>query len=146
MANKNTIRVRITNEKNGSQSFKALVIHPMETGYRKDPKNGELVPADYIEHIQVSIDGVIYFDTTFSENVSKTPFLHFGFSKDVSAKEFIMISWSDNFKNYYSETFKVTDVMRSVPRNPAAVGVRQIKKLSPGSLPVCSKQFPSVTK
>lgn len=98
---KNSLRLRIGKDKKGGPGhiFKAIILHPMETGNRKDLRTGEKVAADYIEQVTVSVDQKIYFEISLGIYVSKNPFISFEFSRDLSDGQIIRVSWNDNLKN-----------------------------------------------
>ena len=98
MNSKNSIRIRISHEKGGEQVFKAIITHPMETGYRRDNQSGTTIPADYIEDVLIKVEGKTCFATTLSENVSMNPFLSFVFTKPLIDNQNMTISWMDNNK------------------------------------------------
>lgn len=94
--NKNDLKFRIGFNDDGSQFFKMIIGHPMETGLRKDRKTGKKIPADYIDELLVSVDAKPCFGINMSENVSKNPFVHFTFTKPVGDGQSIEVSWYDN--------------------------------------------------
>lgn len=100
--NKNNIRLRIGNNDNAEQVFKAIISHPMETGYRREIQSGRFIPADYIENVQISVDGKKYFEMTLGEFVSTNPYIAFTFTRPLIDKQIMRISWIENNKN---ETF-----------------------------------------
>jgi len=79
MRGKNSIRIRISKNKKAEQVFKTVILHPMETGFRRDKNSGQPVPADYIEDFRIYIDGKNVFEIKFGRNVSKNPYLSFTF-------------------------------------------------------------------
>ncbi len=93
---KNSIKLRISNDKNGEQIFKTIISHPMETGYRLDKRTGGKVPADYIEDFRISVEGETWFEMMLGEFVSKNPYLSFIFSKPLVDNQLMQISWVDN--------------------------------------------------
>jgi sulfur-oxidizing protein SoxZ len=93
---KNSLRIRISHEKNGEQVFKTIITHPMETGYRRDSRTGETIAADYIEDLRISVDGKTYFAISLGENVSSNPFLSFVFARPLVDNQLLRISWVDN--------------------------------------------------
>jgi sulfur-oxidizing protein SoxZ len=45
--------------------LKAMIQHPMETGYRRDSK-GEIIPTDIIKSFRCTYDGNVIFEAEFS--------------------------------------------------------------------------------
>lgn len=54
----------------------AIIEHPMETGLRKD-KDGQLVPAHYINDVKVEFDGKVVTSIDVSQSISVNPFISF---------------------------------------------------------------------
>ena len=92
----NRLKFRVNRNKDGQQVFKAIIQHPMETGLRKDPRSGHLIPANYIDDLMVSLDGKKCFAIRLGPNVSKNPYVSFGFTDELSDGQKLRISWLDN--------------------------------------------------
>ena len=76
-------------------NVKVLMNHPMETGQRRDPKTGQLVPAHYIQNVTASLNGRLVMDAQWSQAISKNPF--FGFKvKGARSGDRITVAWVDN--------------------------------------------------
>ena len=76
-------------------NVKVLMNHPMETGQRRDPKTGQLVPAHYIQNVTASLNGRLVMDAQWSQAISKNPF--FGFKvKGARSGDRIAVAWVDN--------------------------------------------------
>lgn len=56
--------------------IKALILHPMETGYRPGP-NGRLIPRNIIERFVATWNGVEIFNMAFSPAIAANPFVSF---------------------------------------------------------------------
>jgi sulfur-oxidizing protein SoxZ len=56
--------------------LKALVLHPMETGFRPGA-NGRLIPRNIIERFSATWNGVEIFSMEFSPAISANPFVSF---------------------------------------------------------------------
>lgn len=76
-------------------TVKALVPHPMETGLRKDPITGEMVPMHFIHHVVALHNDKPVLDAQWSRSVSKNPFLEFRV-RGAQAGDRITITWEDN--------------------------------------------------
>jgi sulfur-oxidizing protein SoxZ len=74
---------------------KVLMFHPMETGLRKDPATGELIPLHFIQRVLATHNGRTVLDAQWSQAVSKNPFLHFRV-KGAGAGDRITVAWEDN--------------------------------------------------
>lgn len=74
---------------------KCLMNHPMETGLRKDPKTGELVPSRFITNVTATLNGKTVLDAQWGGGISKTPYLAFKI-KGAKAADKVEVSWVDN--------------------------------------------------
>ncbi len=87
------MRVRAT-LKGDLVDVRVLMVHPMETGQRKDA-NGQLVPAHFIQEMQVRLNGRVVIDGQISQAVSRNPVFAFRL-KGAKAGDRIEIAWLDN--------------------------------------------------
>jgi len=92
MAGKIKIKAKL---KGDVAEVKSLMLHPMETGSRKDPDTGELVPAHYITQLTFANNGETVMVANFSTAVSKNPYFGFKFS-GAKAGDILKASWVDN--------------------------------------------------
>lgn len=88
-----TIKLR-TKEKDGMIQVKALIKHPMETGFRKDKKTGEKIPEHFIQEVVVTKNDTQVLQADWNGSVSKNPYL--AFSVKGAAGDKIKLSWKDN--------------------------------------------------
>jgi sulfur-oxidizing protein SoxZ len=79
--------------KDGRVEVKLLAKHPMETGLRKN-KDGEKIPAHYIEKLTGEIGGRTAIIAHLGPAVSKDPYLKF--YAEGAAGELVRCVWSDN--------------------------------------------------
>ena len=75
--------------------IKSLMIHPMETGARKDPDTGELVPRHHITQLTFTNNGKPVMVANFSTAVSKNPYFSYKF-RGAKAGDTLKVSWVDN--------------------------------------------------
>jgi len=141
---KNTIRLHVDRDKSGEQVFKSLFTHPMETGYRRDSRTGEKVPADYIENVLITVDGEKYFEITLGENVSKNPFLSFAFTKPLVDNQLMTVSWVDNNKKQTSYDCVIKFEQDGIFRFRGNDKGTKVYRLLPKAKPVC-KTKPTTT-
>ena len=73
---------------------RVLMVHPMETGQRKDT-SGSLVPAHFIQEVQVRVNGKIALEGQISQGVSRNPVFSFRL-KGAKAGDKVEIAWLDN--------------------------------------------------
>jgi sulfur-oxidizing protein SoxZ len=74
---------------------KSLMLHPMETGSRKDPETSQLIPAHHITQLTFTHNGRVVMVANFSTAVSKNPYFSFSFT-GASAGDTLKASWVDN--------------------------------------------------
>ena len=92
MASKIKVKTKLTGD---VAEVKSLMLHPMETGARKDPDTGELVPAHHITQLIFANNGETVMVANFSTAVSKNPYFGFKF-KGAKAGDTLKVSWGDN--------------------------------------------------
>ncbi len=80
---------------------KILMRHDMETGQRKEA-DGKLVPAHFIQKVEVKWQDKLVFDAMFGTSVSKDPYLAFKF-KGAKKGDQIKVSWRDNLGDSRSD-------------------------------------------
>ena len=71
-----------------------LMLHPMETGSRKDSK-GDLVPRHFIQNVAVTHNGKTVLDAQWSQAISRNPFLGLRI-KGAKAGDRLSVTWVDN--------------------------------------------------
>jgi len=89
------MRMRII-RKGDVAEVKMLIFHPMETGYRKSPVTGEIIPKHFIKTLQAMHNGNVVLEVEWSRSVSRNPFLHFRLL-GAKAGDKVTIAWQDNF-------------------------------------------------
>jgi len=100
-----TIKARAQVE-GGTTVVKALISHPMETGQRKDKKTGKLIPAHFIQELNVDHNGKNVLNAAWGPAISKNPYLFFKF-KGANGGDKITISWHDNKGEHDSAEFTI---------------------------------------
>lgn len=88
-----SIKIRIKQLDEITQ-IRALIAHPMETGYRKD-EDGNKVPAHFIQELTVKHNDNIIVNSIMGFGVSRHPYFAFKF-KGGNPGDKITISWRDN--------------------------------------------------
>jgi sulfur-oxidizing protein SoxZ len=73
---------------------KSLILHPMETGTRKDPDTGDLIPRHHITQLVFANNGEAVMVANFSTAVSKNPYINFSF-RGAKAGDTLKVSWVD---------------------------------------------------
>jgi sulfur-oxidizing protein SoxZ len=74
---------------------KVLMYHPMETGLRKDPVSGDVIPLHFIQRVVATHNGKIVMNAQWSRAVSKNPFVNFRV-REAKAGDKVTVSWEDN--------------------------------------------------
>lgn len=92
MAEPMKIRAKVSGDE---LSIKILMSHIMETGQRKDPKTGQVIPAHYIRHVSVDLNGKPVVTAQWGGAISKDPFLGLK-TKGAKAGDKVTVSWEDN--------------------------------------------------
>ena len=86
------IRARMVD---GSAHIIVLMIHPMETGQRKDPRSGQAFPAHFIQRVTATINDKPVLNLQCGPAISKNPV--FGFRvKGAKSGDKLVITWEDN--------------------------------------------------
>ena len=89
-----TIKMRIRKQ-DDEVIVKALIKHPMETGFRIDKETGETIPAHFIQTVVGEYEGKKVFTAYWGTGVSKNPFISFRFKEREESKA-VKLSWFDN--------------------------------------------------
>ncbi len=89
-----TIKVR-TKLSGDVAEVKSLMLHPMETGTRKDPDTDQLIPMHHITQLTFTNNGKLVMVANFSTAVSKNPYFSFSFS-GAKAGDKLLVTWVDN--------------------------------------------------
>ena len=76
-------------------TVKALISHPMDTGLVKDKKTGKVIPANFIQEVNVEHNGANVLNAYWGGAISKNPYLSFKFTGAGKGDE-LKISWTDN--------------------------------------------------
>ncbi len=79
----------------GSAHIAVLMIHPMETGQRKDPRSGQTFPAHFIQNVTATVNDKPVLVAQLGPAISKNPLLGFRV-KGAKPGDKLAISWEDN--------------------------------------------------
>jgi sulfur-oxidizing protein SoxZ len=91
MAEPMRIRATLQGE---TADVRILMMHPMETGQRKDAK-GQIVPLHFIQNVVVQHNGKTVLDAQWSQAVSRNPFLGLHL-KGAKVGDKVTVTWVDN--------------------------------------------------
>jgi len=84
-----------TRTQDGMVEVLVLVSHPMETGLRKDKKTKKLIPAHWIQNMNLMHNGKLAAEANLGIAVSEDPLLGFRLPKAKNGDK-IEITWKDN--------------------------------------------------
>jgi sulfur-oxidizing protein SoxZ len=99
------INVPATAKRGEIIEIKALVSHPMETGYRTGP-DGSLVPRDIIQRFACTYNGEEIFSVDLFPAIAANPF--FSFTTVATESGLIAFRWLDDQGRMQLETAKIT--------------------------------------
>lgn len=92
MASRIKVKVKL---KGDVAEVKSLMLHPMETGARRDPNTGDVVPAHHITQLTFTNNGKPVMVVNCSTAVARDPYFSFSFG-GASASDKLKVSWVDN--------------------------------------------------
>ena len=92
MASKIKLKTKLSGD---TAEVKSLMLHPMETGARKDPDSGAVIPMHHITQLIFTHNGKQVMVANFSTAVSKNPYFSFSFT-GAKAGDTLKASWVDN--------------------------------------------------
>ncbi len=99
------INVPATAKRGQIIEIKALIAHPMETGYRTGP-DGALVPRDIINRFLCTYNGEEIFSADLFPAIAANPF--FAFTTIATESGTIAFRWIDDQGRAQLETAKIT--------------------------------------
>lgn len=86
------LRARLMDD--GVVELKMIIVHPMRTG-RSKYDDGRLVPAHFMQQMQVLLNGELIVDAHTSTAISRNPYFTF-YVKGALAGDVIAVRWQDN--------------------------------------------------
>ena len=82
-----------------------IVIHPMETGLRKDKKTGKVIPAHYIDDIKFYYGDDLVTKMVVWESVSTNPY--FSINLKVTKEDTLKVVYKDNTGELNEKSTKI---------------------------------------
>ncbi|MBK9571271.1 MAG: thiosulfate oxidation carrier complex protein SoxZ [Rhodoferax sp.] len=79
----------------GSAHITVLMIHPMETGLRKDPRSGQPYPAHFIQNVTATVNDKPVLNAQLGPAIAMNPLLSFRV-RGAKPGDKLVISWEDN--------------------------------------------------
>ncbi|NPA32133.1 MAG: thiosulfate oxidation carrier complex protein SoxZ [Aquificae bacterium] len=100
--------VRVPKKVKKGEVFKVqmVIIHPMETGLRKDPKTGKKIPAHYITHVDFYFNDKLVTRINSSPGISKNPY--FAIKMKAQESGTLKIVYEDNKGNKWEKSVNIT--------------------------------------
>lgn len=95
----------------GLIELKILLTHPMENGRNRNPINGELIPAHFIEQLMVELNGQPIMPMQLGPSISANPYFSVRL-KRVAVGDVIRVSWRDNLGASDSREIRVEETNR----------------------------------
>lgn len=92
----------------GATEIRVLIPHPMETGLRKDPSSGALIPAHFIQTLTVRAKGKVVVEGQLNTAVARNPLFAFRV-RDLQAGDPVSISWTDNRGESRTDEIRVSE-------------------------------------
>ncbi len=102
-----TIRLSVpdTAKKNEVIEIKAMIQHPMETGYRRGQK-GEVIERDIIKFFECHYDDKLVFSSEFFPGIAANPFLTFYVRAEKTGE--LKFKWTDQTGQSWSDSATLT--------------------------------------
>jgi len=89
-----TIKIRVK-RLDGATLIRLLIVHPMETGRKRDETTGELTPAHYIQEVKIEHNDKLIANCQLSTAVARDPYLSVRLRGGLDG-DTIKVSWTDN--------------------------------------------------
>lgn len=89
----------------GIAEIKALVKHPMETGFRSNPISGEKFPAHFVNEVTVLVNDIKVADAQWSGAVSANPYM--ALKVKANSGDVVTISVIDNKGETGQESYTI---------------------------------------
>lgn len=85
--------------------IKALIRHPMESGFRRGSR-GEVIPRDIITRFECDLDGELVFASDFHTGIAANPLTTFHMRATASGE--LTFRWTDQNGQVWSETTSIS--------------------------------------
>lgn len=89
-----SIKVRSLHQADYTE-IKILIAHPMENGRNRDPLTKALIPAHFIQQLELSLNDTIVVTANLGGSVSKHPFFTFRL-RNTEVGDRLSVTWRDN--------------------------------------------------
>lgn len=91
------MRARLMDERSPGKpvtELKIIILHPMRTGRSKND-DGQLLPAHFMQLMQVVLNGQVIIDVQTGTGISRNPYFTF-YLQDAKVGDVIAVNWQDN--------------------------------------------------
>lgn len=103
---KSLIKIKPKKYKDGEVvQMSLMVMHPMETGLRKDKKTGNIIPADYINNVKFEYNGKVVTTMNVWESVSTNPVFSTYLKIDGAGE--LKVTFTENTGEVHEKTKKI---------------------------------------
>jgi sulfur-oxidizing protein SoxZ len=89
-----SIKIRTQQIENATE-IRLLITHPMENGRNRDPLSGALIPAHFIQELNIYLNDALLMQINMAGSISKNPYFSFRLKNPVSGAKLI-VAWLDN--------------------------------------------------
>lgn len=90
----------------GKTQIRTLISHPMEHGRNRDQITNELIPAHFIQELEVKHNENVIITSAIGGSIAKDPYFAF-MLKGGEPGDKITISWKDNLGNTDSQDHRL---------------------------------------
>jgi thiosulfate oxidation carrier complex protein SoxZ len=89
-----SMKMRARPLEDGTVELKIIIVHPMRTGRSKNDE-GVLMPAHFMQLMQVLLNGQLIVDAQTGTGISRNPYFTF-YLKEAKVGDMIAVHWQDN--------------------------------------------------
>lgn len=89
-----SMKMRARPLEDGTVELKIIIVHPMRTGRSKND-DGQLMPAHFMQLMQVLLNGKVIVDAQTGTGISRNPYFTF-YVKEAKVGDVIAVNWQDN--------------------------------------------------
>jgi sulfur-oxidizing protein SoxY len=89
-----SMKMRARPLEDGTVELKIIIVHPMRTGRSKND-DGQLMPAHFMQLMQVVLNGKVIVDAQTGTGISRNPYFTF-YVKEAKVGDVIAVNWQDN--------------------------------------------------
>ncbi|QWF69905.1 thiosulfate oxidation carrier complex protein SoxZ [Methylomonas paludis] len=99
--------IKIRSQQAGNMTeIRILLTHPMQNGRNRDPLSGRLIPAHFIEELQLKLNGVALMTVNMAGSIAKNPYFALRL-KDLQRGDMLQVSWRDNLNQTDSSEYRL---------------------------------------